>query len=489
VLKAWTANCLKNYDLSLDRNNLEPNLIAITQSISPNLLSIIPQLKQQAMVFDKVECDDGQPLRIGDVVRDTSANRLLSVVDVLGQGAYAVVYLVREVKTNKFYALKCLCKRGLTWEQLSLQREEAKLHKLLGHHRNIVYLDRYFENRDWLYLVLEYCPGRDLFEWISGNHDEFTADGRRRSESKRRRLIKDVFAQALEAVVYCHKRGVYHRDLKPENFIVCDNGTVKLTDFGLATQEERSFDFDCGSQPYMSYECRIELDESYSPRTADVWSMGVLLLTMLYKRTPWAAASPEECKPFSRFLQDPIRYLTHEFECEAQLSVFLARRVFCLKGRISSSEFLRLWQEEIIFPIVKNSNVSSKGVRRRRPDAKVLLKLLNETQSEKPITHKSQNSWSDDEMDFSEPLFFGDEESTEVEECDGDGDSFDESVGSLPYVPVHSLPIPALPRPSTCAASAATAVGSMFFPDSLKAMKQRMESDNELVFAMDALEV
>lgn len=90
-----------------------------------------------------------------------------------------------------------------------------------------------------------------------------------------------MFVQMCEAVQYCHDRGVSHRDLKPENFIVEDrraldsnqgdmdssftrsesnksNGgdskvIVKLTDFGLASAEEKCRDFECGSKPYMAF--------------------------------------------------------------------------------------------------------------------------------------------------------------------------------------------------------------------------------------------
>ncbi len=86
-----------------------------------------------------------------------------------------------------------------------------------------------------------------------------------------------------EAVAVCHDVGVYHRDIKPENFIVTDSTdtfdrrvvVVKLTDFGLSTRESESGDMDCGSAPYMSYECRNNCAPTYSPRAADVWSLGL----------------------------------------------------------------------------------------------------------------------------------------------------------------------------------------------------------------------
>ena len=90
-----------------------------------------------------------------------------------------------------------------------------------------------------------------------------------------------------EAVAVCHDAGVYHRDIKPENFIVTDGWeddrrvvVVKLTDFGLSTRDKASSDMDCGSAPYMSFECRNNCAPTYSPRSADVWSLGIVLINM-----------------------------------------------------------------------------------------------------------------------------------------------------------------------------------------------------------------
>jgi serine/threonine protein kinase len=103
-----------------------------------------------------------------------------------------------------------------------------------------------------------------------------------------------MFAQMCEAVAACHAQQVFHRDIKPENFIVTDGWSdstsqnpepqrkviVKLTDFGLSTTDVDSSDMDCGSAPYMSYECRNNIAPTYRPRAADVWSLGIVLINM-----------------------------------------------------------------------------------------------------------------------------------------------------------------------------------------------------------------
>jgi serine/threonine protein kinase len=148
-------------------------------------------------------------------------------------------------------------------------------------------------------------------------------------------MVRDVFRQMLEAVAVCHAHGVYHRDLKPENFLVTDGvdgkPVVKLTDFGLATTECQCDDFECGSRPYMSFECRNAADAlvSYSPAGSDVWALGVIFLNLFYCRSPWDDADHYGNDAFSAFVDDAEGYLCDQFGCSSAIAKFLATRVFC----------------------------------------------------------------------------------------------------------------------------------------------------------------
>jgi serine/threonine protein kinase len=163
-----------------------------------------------------------------------------------------------------------------------------------------------------------------------------------------------MFSQMCEAVAVCHDAGVSHRDIKPENFICCDSVElesvteavdddddetpdfgpqakrkviVKLTDFGLATTEYESGDVECGSKPYMSYECRNNLGPTYSPPPADVWSLGIVLINMLFHRNPWK--DPTEGDPnFDTFLEDPLSFLQTKFTgIGKEVATYLAEHV------------------------------------------------------------------------------------------------------------------------------------------------------------------
>ncbi|GAA5883634.1 hypothetical protein JCM16303_004926 [Sporobolomyces ruberrimus] len=451
----------------------------------------------------------------GGWVRDCFANRAalergngldgprqLEVERRLGEGTYAIVYLVREIlyepdltddllspidplasfdfdsptasnsnapqqrprlhswasevltqpepTYGRYYALKCLCKKDLTEELIEVQRGEAVLHRALPKHENIVQLYGAYETDDWLFLVLEYVPGNDLFFWLlesqnsgtdhlysratSPSGDAFSQ--RRRSleyqinriedasnsddddddadgvlsrtvtadtpahllmdqtppspsllssaaalsngdsllSRKRLRLISRMFSQMCDAVQACHDVGIAHRDIKPENFIVVDGKgdkrrweateharekgrvVVKITDWGLGTMEEMCEDFDCGSKPYMAYECRNNLRPTYDPRQADVWSLGLVLLNLLYHRNPWADPSLSD-PDFSEYVDAPIDFLKERFEgIGDEVATFLSTRVFCdvlevvdgrEKKRVSAGEFGR-WGMKLV---------------------------------------------------------------------------------------------------------------------------------------------
>ncbi|KJZ73327.1 hypothetical protein HIM_07331 [Hirsutella minnesotensis 3608] len=213
----------------------------------------------------------------------------LQLTEILGTGAYGVVYLAADIKTGVRYAVKCLSKYApdgspLERRQAAYQQREIRLHYLASAHPNVVSMLKIVDEPDCIYVVLEYCPEGDLFlnitelgQYVGNDH-----------------LSKKIFLQILDAVEHCHKLGIYHRDLKPENILVTDNGeTVKLADFGLATSDDRSEDYGCGSTFYMSPEC---LDPStrkpyYMCAPNDVWSLGVILVNLTCGRNPWKQAS------------------------------------------------------------------------------------------------------------------------------------------------------------------------------------------------------
>ncbi|KAJ1931206.1 hypothetical protein GGF37_007469, partial [Kickxella alabastrina] len=289
-------------------------LFDASQARSPNPLSPAISMKTPGYVDP-----ESLPFELGSSITDSTTGRQYTLLSVLGEGSYAVVYLARSSHDGGKYALKCLSKLGLTARQLSLQRTELDIHSSVCPHPHIVTLYSHFETRDWLFLVMERVAGPDLYDYIT-QHPSFNANQEERRFIEATRL----FGQMIDAVAHIHALKAYHRDLKPENFILGADGNLKLTDFGLATRESLSTDFECGSKPYMSYENRngglnpkdptvYGPRDDYSPRLSDVWALGVLFLNLLFAQSPWTDPSRESCFKFCRFLREGAGFLVSQF--------------------------------------------------------------------------------------------------------------------------------------------------------------------------------
>ncbi|WBW72088.1 serine/threonine protein kinase Ran1/Pat1 [Schizosaccharomyces osmophilus] len=259
--------------------------------------------------------------RIGETLDDS-----LQFISVIGVGAYGVVYKAEDLYDGTLYAVKALCKDGLDAKQKLLQSKELYLHARVQSHPNILSLYRVLDTEDTIYVVLQYCPDGDLFTCI-------TEKSLYRGNDL---LIKHVFSQLISAVQHCHSVGIYHRDLKPENILVDDEGrTVYLADFGLATTDELSSDYGCGSLFYMSPECQRESSnpnalssvgyQVYTPLTNessekpssafgtapnDVWALGIILINLCCQRNPWKRACSQTDGTYRSYVQNPSTLLT-----------------------------------------------------------------------------------------------------------------------------------------------------------------------------------
>ncbi|KAG6810117.1 hypothetical protein H0H92_013234 [Tricholoma furcatifolium] len=228
----------------------------------------------------------------------------LEFVEVLGVGGYGVVYRAIDLSTPErhSYAVKCLLHSK---DQRPVRRQlhirEIALHQISSAHPGIVTLHRIVEDDEYTYIIMDYAPDHDLFTQILNNCRYLGNDA----------LIKHVFLQLVDAVEYCHSLGIYHRDLKPENILCFDDGcSVAITDFGLATTEKVSEELHTGSIYHMSPECQggaFSLDGCYSPKSNDVWSLGIILLNLATGRNPWKTATADDLT-FQAYLKDPFTF-------------------------------------------------------------------------------------------------------------------------------------------------------------------------------------
>ncbi|KAJ2453714.1 hypothetical protein EV183_002013 [Coemansia sp. RSA 2336] len=341
-------------------------LYDVPQPRTPHPLSPADSMKTPGYVDP-----ESLPFELGSVITDPKTGKHYKLLSVLGEGSYAVVYLARDSHDGAKYALKCLSKLGLTSRQLSLQRTELDIHASVCPHPHIVTLFSHFETREWLFLVMERVAGPDLYDYIT-QHPAFNAN----QEERRFVEATRMFEQMIDAVAHIHALKAYHRDLKPENFILGADGNLKLTDFGLATRESLSEDFECGSKPYMSYENRngglnpndptiYGPRDDYSPRLSDVWALGVLFLNLLFAQSPWTDPSRESCFKFCRFLREGAGFLVNQFpKLPREVADFLVTRVFSPEsGRCSVLE-LKQWVQDLDYPFNQpKSSLTATGSR------------------------------------------------------------------------------------------------------------------------------
>ena len=192
-----------------------------------------------------------------------------------------MVQLGVHLKTQKLVAVKILKKAAMSPEETSLIRVEIEILKLCQH-PNIIRLFDVFENHRYIFMVMEYLPGGDLFSFL-------TKSQFRISEKYAAKIMCSLSA----AIFYLHSYGIIHRDLKPENILLLDKNDesdVKITDFGLAKimgANERCTD-PFGTLGYVAPEvmCKIPYGKE-----VDIWSLGVVGYLLLHGNLPF-----EECK-------------------------------------------------------------------------------------------------------------------------------------------------------------------------------------------------
>ncbi|XP_076010467.1 serine/threonine-protein kinase ULK1a [Genypterus blacodes] len=213
--------------------------------------------------------------------------------DLIGHGAFAVVFKGRHKEKRDWeVAVKCINKKNLAKSQVLLGKEIKILKELK--HDNIVRLLDYQEIGGCVYLVMEYCNGGDLAEYL---HSKGTL-----SEDTIRVFLQQI-AQAMKIL---QSKGILHRDLKPQNILLChpegrrsspNNTCIKIADFGFARhlQTNTMAATLCGSPMYMAPE--VIMSQSYDAK-ADLWSIGTIVFQCLTGKAPFHASTPQELRLF-----------------------------------------------------------------------------------------------------------------------------------------------------------------------------------------------
>ena len=232
---------------------------------SKNTLSNEPDLPSNSTVKNKKLIEDY-------VIKDT-----------IGKGTFSVVKLGEHIKTKTKVAIKILDKEKIkTKEDLTRIKREIKILSILDH-PNIIKTYKISETPKKYYIIMEYCEGGELFDYIVEKErlDEFESS--------------IFFYQLINALDYIHSKGVAHRDLKPENLLLSQNKNIKIIDFGLSNFFETGIGglaTPCGSPSYASPE--IIKGEIYDGFKIDVWASGIILFAMLCGYLPFDDDEEEE---------------------------------------------------------------------------------------------------------------------------------------------------------------------------------------------------
>ncbi|XP_059397201.1 calcium/calmodulin-dependent protein kinase type 1D-like isoform X2 [Carassius carassius] len=207
-------------------------------------------------------------------------------MEVLGSGAFSEVFMVKERKTGKPFAMKCVKKKNK--RDVNLENEIAVLRKI--QHDNVVCLEDFYESRTHYYLLMQLVSGGELFDRI--------LDRGMYSEADASLLIRQV----LEAVSYLHKNGIVHRDLKPENLLYYstdENSKIMISDFGLSKMEDNGImSTACGTPGYVAPE--VLAQKPYS-KAVDCWSIGVITYILLCGYPPFYEET--ETRLFSKIMK------------------------------------------------------------------------------------------------------------------------------------------------------------------------------------------
>ncbi|XP_057670877.1 serine/threonine-protein kinase grp [Diorhabda carinulata] len=201
--------------------------------------------------------------------------------NTLGEGAYGEVKLLIHKHTNEKIACKII-NHDKYKDAFSNINREVTIHKILDHENIIKYYGRRQEpNRE--YIFLEYAAGGELFQLIEPDVGMPVASAQL------------FMKQLLCGLGYLHEKGITHRDIKPENILISAEGTLKISDFGMATLfrfkgKERLLDKKCGTKPYLAPEV---LKRPYRAQPADIWSCGIVFVAMLTGELPWGDTTDE----------------------------------------------------------------------------------------------------------------------------------------------------------------------------------------------------
>uniref|UniRef100_A0A673WN47 Serine/threonine-protein kinase PLK n=1 Tax=Salmo trutta TaxID=8032 RepID=A0A673WN47_SALTR len=216
------------------------------------------------------------------IITDPTKGKCYCRGKVLGKGGFAKCYEFTDLASGKVYAAKIIPHTRVSKPH---QREkidrEIELHRIL-HHKHIVHFYHHFEDKDNIYILLEYCSRRSLAHILKARKVLTEPE------------VRYYLRQIVSGLRYLHEQEILHRDLKLGNFFINESMDLKVGDFGLAAKlepvENRRRTI-CGTPNYLSPEV---LNKQGHGCESDIWALGCVMYTMLLGRPPFETTNLKE---------------------------------------------------------------------------------------------------------------------------------------------------------------------------------------------------
>ena len=259
------------------------------------------------------------------------------IVKEIGSGAFSRCLKVKNKITGVSFACKELSKKNVS-DYKGLMAEVNLMIKL--DHPNIIKLYEVYENESYIYLIMEYCRGGELFDRVIAK----TEKGQQYTEKE----AASLFKQIMSAINYCHKNGIVHRDLKPENLLFLsksENSPIKVIDFGMSKRFDSTtkiMNERVGTAYYISPEV---LKGKYDEK-CDIWSAGVILYIIICGYPCFNGDTDDEI--FKAILKGKIQFPSPEWDNISNDAKELIQKMCCSpEKRLTAEQVLNeIWVKD-----------------------------------------------------------------------------------------------------------------------------------------------